>query len=213
MGRGVGERLGDSSATIHRKPSTVYFSVIDRVATAGFALFDTPIGSCGIAWGHRGITGVQLPQSSSAATRARMLKRFAPALEIEPPEAIQETIQDIVRLLHGENVDLSRVILDMSGVPGFSARVYDVARSVAAGGTISYGAIAERLGMPTEARAVGESLGKNPFPLIVPCHRVLAADGRPGGFSASGGVMTKLRLLSIEGVQAPGTIPLFESPA
>lgn len=187
--------------------------MIDPVTTAGFTLFDTPIGSCGIAWGSRGITGVQLPESSGAATRARMLKRFAPAMEREPTEAIQQVISDIVRLLRGESVDLSGVTLDMSRVPGFHARVYDVARAVSAGRTISYGAIAERLGMPTEARAVGESLGRNPFPLIVPCHRVVASDGRPGGFSASGGVMTKLRLLSIEGVQAPGTIPLFESPA
>ena len=187
--------------------------MIHRVATAGFALFDTPIGSCGIAWGRRGITGLQLPQSSGDATRARMLRRFAPGREIEPPEAIQGVIRDIVRLLHGETVDLSQVTLDMSGIPGFNARVYDVARSVSAGRTISYGAIAERLGMPTEARAVGEALGRNPFPLVVPCHRVLASDGRPGGFSASGGVMTKLRLLSIEGVQAPGTLPLFELPA
>ena len=142
-----------------------------------------------------------------------MLRRFAPAPETEPPETVQPIIRDIVRLLRGETVDLSGVTLDMAGIPGFNARVYDVARSVSAGSTISYGAIAARLGMPTEARAVGDSLGKNPFPLIVPCHRVLASDGKPGGFSASGGVMTKLRLLSIEGVQAPGTIPLFESPA
>ena len=183
------------------------------MSTAGFALFDTAIGACGIAWGRRGLTGVQLPQGNAGATRARMERRFAPAVESLPPQEVQQAIRDIVRLLNGGMVDLSQVALDMSGVPGFHARVYDVARSIPAGSTMSYGDIATRLGMLTEARAVGEALGRNPFPLVVPCHRVVAADGRPGGFSASGGVMTKLRLLSIEGVQARGTIPLFETPA
>lgn len=181
--------------------------------TSGFALFETTIGTCGVAWGPRGVTGVHLPEASTTATRNRMLKRFAPASEMAAPPVIAQIIADIVRLLQGFAVDLSQAALDMSGVPGFRARVYDVARGIPAGGTMSYGEIAARLGMPTEARAVGDALAKNPFPIVVPCHRVVAADGRLGGFSASGGVMTKLRLLSIERVQAPGTMPLFEAPA
>jgi methylated-DNA-[protein]-cysteine S-methyltransferase len=141
-----------------------------------------------------------------------MLRRFAPAGEGRAPPTVEQIIAEIIRLLDGYVVDLSRADLDMTGIPGFHARVYDVARAIPAGGTMSYGEIAARLGKPTEARAVGEALGKNPFPIVVPCHRVLAADGRPGGFSASGGVMTKLRLLSIERVQARGTMPLFETP-
>jgi methylated-DNA-[protein]-cysteine S-methyltransferase len=183
------------------------------VSTFAFALFETTIGTCGIAWGERGITGVQLPQANEGATLARMQKRFAPSAEASPPGAVQSAIREIMQLLNGEAVDLSHLSLDMTGVPGFHARVYDVTRTIPAGATMSYGQIAARLGMPTEARAVGEALGRNPFPLVVPCHRVLAADGRPGGFSASGGVMTKLRLLSIEGVQARGTTPLFEASA
>lgn len=147
------------------------------------------------------------------ATRTRMLKRFAPARECHPTPRVERVISDIVRLLGGIAVDLTWIDLDMSGIPEFRSRVYRVARGIPAGSTMSYGEIAARLGQPTEARLVGEALAKNPFPIVVPCHRVLASDGRLGGFSAAGGVMTKLRLLSIERVQAPGTLPLFESPA
>jgi len=183
------------------------------VRTSGFALFETTIGTCGVEWGAGGLTGVQLPEATTAATRHRLLRRSAPAAESTPPSDVQHVIEQIVRLLGGIAVDLSGVRVDMAGIPVFHARVYDVARTIPAGATMSYGDIATRLGSPTEARAVGEALSKNPFPLVVPCHRVLAADGRPGGFSASGGVMTKLRLLSIERVQAPGTLPLFETSA
>lgn len=181
--------------------------------TEGFSLFETTLGSCGVAWGPRGLTGLQLPEATGAATRSRMLRRFAPARERRPTESVERVIAEVVRLLEGVAVDLSWIELDMTGIPVFPARVYGVARSIPAGSTMSYGEIASRLGQPTEARLVGEALAKNPFPIVVPCHRVLAADGRPGGFSAAGGVMTKLRLLSIERVQAPGTLPLFESPA
>ena len=181
--------------------------------TSGFAFFETSIGTCGIAWGASGLTGLQLPEASAADTRNRMRRRFAPAPESAPPPIVQRAIDLIVRLLEGSAVDLSDIGLDMSWVPALHARVYDIARTIPTGATMSYGEIASRLGMPAEARAVGEALGKNPFPIVVPCHRVLAADGRPGGFSASGGVMTKLRLLSIERVQAPGTLPLFETSA
>ncbi len=154
----------------------------------GFALFDTAIGWCGIAWGPRGIVGVQLPEGSAPATRARLLRRFPDAGEAPP---------------RGEPKALDDVPLDMEGLPEFNRRVYEVARTIPWGATLSYGEIAKRLGDPGVARDVGQALGQNPFAIVVPCHRVLAAGGKWGGFSARGGVSTKRRLLSIEAAQRP----------
>jgi methylated-DNA-[protein]-cysteine S-methyltransferase len=176
----------------------------------GFALFDTPVGACGIAWGERGLVGVQLPEASEAKTRARMRRRFPDAREASPPSPVQRAIEGIVKLLGGEPIDLSAVALDMDGVPPFERRVYEVARTILPGATLAYGDIAARLGAPGEARAVGHALGHNPFPLVVPCHRVLAAGGKVGGFSANGGIATKLRLLSIEGARTSSAPTLFE---
>jgi methylated-DNA-[protein]-cysteine S-methyltransferase len=180
------------------------------VTERSFCLFATPIGACGIAWGDRGVVGVQLPESSEAAVRARARREFPDAREAPPPPAVQRAVEAIVALLGGEARDLSFVELDMQHVPPFHRRVYEVARTIPPGATLSYGDIARRLGEPGAARDVGSALGQNPFAIVVPCHRVLAAHGRLGGFSAHGGIKTKLRLLSIEGVQAPGTAPLFE---
>ncbi|HTS39352.1 MAG TPA: methylated-DNA--[protein]-cysteine S-methyltransferase [Xanthobacteraceae bacterium] len=166
-----------------------------------FALFDTPIGRCGIVWSARGIAGVELAQKSAQATRSRLLRRFGTASEAEPPPEVQRAIDSIVGLLRGEPMELSDVTLDNGGLPEFNRRVYDVARSIRPGATLSYGEIAERLGDRTLARDVAQALSENPFPIIVPCHRVLAAGGKMGGFSGPGGVRTKLRLLSIEGAQ------------
>ena len=176
----------------------------------GFCLFETPIGACGIAWGERGVVGVQLPESSEAAVRATARREFPSAREMAPPPEVQRAVDGIVALLSGEARDLSFVELDMRQVPPFHRRVYEVARTIPPGSTLSYGEIAARLGEPGAARDVGSALGQNPFSIVVPCHRVLAANGKLGGFSAHGGVRTKRRLLSIEGVQAPGTVPLFD---
>src|ERR1700731_1102885 len=176
----------------------------------GFALFDTDIGRCGIAWGARGIIGVQLPEAGEARTRARFVQRYPRAREAPPPAEVRRVIDGIVSLLRGQASDLSAAALDMDGVPEFDRRVYEVARGIAPGATLSYGEIAARLGDGL-ARDVGQALGRNPFPIIVPCHRVLAANGKPGGFSASGGVTTKLRLLTIEGAKIPAEPSLFES--
>jgi O-6-methylguanine DNA methyltransferase len=170
-----------------------------------FTLFDTAIGKCGIVWGERGVAGVQLPEGREAATRARILGRFPDAREASAPPSIQAAVDGMVALLQGETADLSSVLLDTEAVPSFHCRVYEVARTIPPGATLSYGEIATRLGSPGSARAVGQALGRNPLPILVPCHRVLAADGRVGGFSASGGIATKLRLLSIEGEKANGT--------
>jgi methylated-DNA-[protein]-cysteine S-methyltransferase len=176
----------------------------------GFTLFETAIGRCGIAWGGRGVAGVQLPEGREPETRARVLRRFPDAREAPPPADVQRAIDAMVALLRGEAGDLSGVALDMDGVSPFHRRVYEVARTIPPGATVSYGDIATRLGAPGAARAVGQALGRNPFAIVVPCHRVLAAGGRVGGFSANGGIATKIRLLSLEGapagrVRRPGT--------
>jgi methylated-DNA-[protein]-cysteine S-methyltransferase len=180
------------------------------MAERGFALFDTVVGRCGIAWGGRGITAVQLPERREGETRARLLRRVPGASEATPPPGVQRAIEAIADLLRGEANDLSGVALDMEGVPAFHRRVYEIARTIPPGATLSYGDVAARLGAPGLARAVGQALGRNPFAIVVPCHRVLAAGGKSGGFSASGGVATKLRLLAIEGARAERQLALFE---
>ena len=175
-----------------------------------FALFDTPIGRCGIAWGARGICAVQLPEASEARTRARLVRRYPDAREALPPPQVRHAIEAIAALLAGQPTDLSAIALDMDGVPEFDRRVYEAARNIAPGRTLSYGELAARLGERSLARDVGEALGRNPFPIIVPCHRVLAAGGKSGGFSANGGVATKLRLLTIERARTSDAPTLFD---
>lgn len=169
-----------------------------------FALFETAIGHCAIVWSARGVTGVQLPELDARATRSRVAKRFPTAREQPPPPEMRRTIDDIVALLRGKPIDLSSVTIDDEGTPEFNARVYAITRTIPPGQTLTYGEIAERLGDRMLAREVGTALGQNPCPIIMPCHRVLAAGGKTGGFSASGGVVTKLSLLTIEGAQPNG---------
>lgn len=165
----------------------------------GFALFETAVGFCGIAWGARGVVGVQLPEADAAATRGRMRQRFPNAPEAPPPAHVLQAVERIGALVRGEPAELAEIALDMDRVPPFDRRVYEVARTISPGTTLTYGQIAARIGDPGAARAVGRALGNNPFAPVVPCHRVLSADGKMHGFSASGGVAMKLRLLTIEG--------------
>lgn len=174
-----------------------------------FALFNTAIGFCAVVWSARGIVGVQLPETDARATRARTLKRYPSALESLPPDSVKRAIAGMTALLDGEARDLREIVIDDDGTPDFNKRVYAIARAIPPGQTMTYGEIAERLGGKALARAVGQALGENPVPIIMPCHRVLAASGRSGGFSAAGGVVTKLKLLTIEGAQ-PGGPTLFE---
>jgi|SRR6478736_4674716 len=180
----------------------------DVMTELGFTLFDTPIGCCGIVWNGRGIAGVQLPEADRRSVRNRILRRFPGGCEAVPPADVQRVVDDIAALLNGEPRGLDYAKIDTAALPDFHRRVYDLARIIPAGATLSYGEIADRLGDRLRAREVGEALGQNPFPIIVPCHRVLAAGGKMGGFSARGGVHTKLRLLSIEGAD-PGGPTLF----
>jgi methylated-DNA-[protein]-cysteine S-methyltransferase len=176
----------------------------------GFTLFDTAIGRCALAWSARGVSGLQLPEAREAETRARIAKQFPQAREALPPPAIEGALDAVVALLGGQASDLSAIELDMAGLPPFHRQVYQAARAIPPGATLSYGELAARLGAPGAARAVGQALRRNPFAIIVPCHRVLAAGGKVGGFSANGGIATKLRLLSLEGTPANGAGALFE---
>lgn len=169
--------------------------------TPGFALFDTKIGRCGVAWGENGLLGVQLPEANDAHTRARIQQKAPGAEERSPPPDIQRACDTMARLLQGEKCDLSFIKVDMSRVPDFNRTVYDVARTIEPGETLTYGDIAVRLGDKLLARSIGQALGQNPFPIVIPCHRVLAANGKTGGFSANGGVTTKFRMLAIEGAK------------
>ena len=171
------------------------------MASIAATLFDTAIGRCGIAWSERGIVGLQLPEASGVA-RGELLSRFPEAVESEPPPSVHAVMEAVRALLAGGDPDLGAVPLDWSGVGDFERAVYEATRAIPRGSTRTYGEIAAAVGDPGAARAVGQALGRNPYPVVIPCHRVLAADGRPGGFSAPGGVRTKLRMLAIEG--APG---------
>jgi len=176
----------------------------------GFALFPTAIGHCAIAWNCAGIAGIQLPERDVQATRARMLRRFPDLPETAAvPLPVIEAIDAITALLAGGADRTATVTLDWRGISDFERRVYEITRRIGRGHTRSYGEIATELGDKSLARAVGHALGRNPFAPVIPCHRVLTADGRPGGFSAHGGALTKLRMLAIEGAQPGGSASLF----
>ena len=175
-----------------------------------FTLFDTKIGLCAIAWGPRGINGVQLPMGGEQKIRTRIAQRHDDASEAKPTPEVQQAITRITKLLDGEPDDLTDIPLDLDGVPEFNRGVYAVARTIPPGKTMTYGDIAKRLGGVELSRDVGQALGRNPCPIVVPCHRVLAAGNKPGGFSANGGVVTKLKMLEIEGALVNHTPSLFD---
>lgn len=180
------------------------------MSAQAFAIFDSPIGTCGITWNAKGIAGFQLPSATADATRTRLQRRWTEAVESPPPAGVQRVIDRVLALLKGEAIDLSDIPVDLDDAPEFHRKVYEVARTIPPGRTMTYGEIARRLGVPHESREVGQALGRNPIAVIVPCHRVLGADGKMGGFSASGGVATKRRILEIEGAAALSAGPLFE---
>ena len=173
---------------------------------AGYCLFDTPLGRCGIAWQDDGrsvvrpaVTLLQLPEVTTERTEARMARASGAPRPSAPPPPIAEIIERLRKHLEGEAQDLRDIVVDLTGTDDFARQVYEAAREIPAGQTRTYGEIARALGQPREAQAVGQALGKNPIALIIPCHRVVAAGGKPGGFSAHGGRATKARLLAIEG--------------
>jgi methylated-DNA-[protein]-cysteine S-methyltransferase len=175
-----------------------------------FATFDTSPGQCAIAWRGNAVVGVALPASSPDALIDHMRTRFAGAEEDEPPEQISALIDKIVRLLSGEAEEFGGATMRFEETSAFERRVYAETLAIPLGETRTYGQIAAALREPGAARAVGRALGRNPLPILVPCHRVLAADGRSGGFSAPGGVSTKMRLLSIERARRTDQPSLFD---
>ncbi len=171
-----------------------------------YCLFQTAIGACGVAWSERGLTRLQLPEADRDATERRLRRSSEHSGSAVPPR-IEQAIAKIQRHFTGEKVDYGSVALDLTGVSPFHRKVYDAARALGWGQTASYGELARRVGAPGAARAVGQAMGRNPVPIIIPCHRVLASGRKPGGFSAFGGVSTKERLLALEGVSLGGDQP------
>ncbi|WP_216894289.1 methylated-DNA--[protein]-cysteine S-methyltransferase [Nocardia alni] len=170
------------------------------------ALFDTAIGACAVVWTDAGVSRFLLPEASPDITRTRALRG---ADEAEPSGAIAEAIDAVRAHIGGTMDDLRWIPLDHSGIPEFQRAVYSVTRAIDPGHTLSYGQVAARIGLPDAAQAVGQALGHNAIPVIIPCHRVLAADHALHGFSAPGGLMTKARLLEIERTPGFGEPTLF----
>ncbi|HYJ82910.1 MAG TPA: methylated-DNA--[protein]-cysteine S-methyltransferase [Allosphingosinicella sp.] len=177
---------------------------------SGYALFDTAIGRCALVWRGGLVVGAALPEASDERARASLEKRFPGAAEAEPPPFAASAMARIAGLLDGGRTDLSDIPVDAEG-SAFERNVWQAARRIPCGEVRTYGDIARDIGAPGAAQAVGIALGRNPAPIVIPCHRVLAADGRSGGFSAPGGVATKFRILEIEGAKRAGEPELFES--
>jgi len=171
-----------------------------------YCLFETPLGSCGIAWTEGensgtlpAVTFLQLPEATTELTESSIARHCGALQASAPPPPIAEVIEKVRRHLNGDAQDFRNVALDLDGAAPFARQVYMAARQIPAGQTTTYGNLARDLGRPTAARAVGQALGKNPVALLIPCHRVLAAGGKLGGFSAHGRRATKAKLLAIEG--------------
>lgn len=174
-------------------------------------LFDTAIGRCGIAWGETGILAVSFPEANDAGTLQRLRRRVPEAEQVwEASEEIAAVVAGIRALAEGEAAGFDDIRVDMAGVGAFEQSVYAQARKIPPGETRTYGEIARKLGDVALSRQVGQALGNNPFPIIVPCHRVVGAGGTMTGFSAPGGTETKRRLLKIEGAIGPDLFDLID---
>jgi|SRR6266478_3234255 len=180
------------------------------MAGRAYTIFDTGIGRCGIAWGEAGIVGVQLPEAREIETRKRLYHLYPDAREMRPPLNVELAIEGMVALLRSEPGDFSDVTLDMSGIHAFNQRVYQITRAIPRGETRTYGEIAARLGTSGAVQSVAKAIARNPFVIIVPCHRVLEAGGYADQISPHGGTVSKRRLLSIEGVGSPSRKTLFD---
>jgi methylated-DNA-[protein]-cysteine S-methyltransferase len=180
------------------------------MAGPGYSIFDTGLGRCGIAWGHLGVMGVQLPEAREIDTRRRLFRLYPDARELRPPPNVEVAIEGITALLRGGDGDLSDVTLDMTGVPAFNQRVYQFARSIPRGETRTYDEVASALQASGAVYSVAQAIGRNPFMIIVPCHRVLEAGHYADKISANGGAVSKRRLLSIEGARTTASKTLFD---
>jgi methylated-DNA-[protein]-cysteine S-methyltransferase len=180
------------------------------MAGRGYTVFDTGIGRCGIAWSDSGVIGVQLPEAREIETRRRLYQLYPEAREMRPPLTIEIAIESIVALLRGKASDLGEITLDFTGIPAFNRRVYEFARSIPRSETRTYDAVAASLQASGAAHSVAQAISKNPFMLIVPCHRVLEAGSYADKISPNGGSISKRRLLSIEGALSSGSKTLFD---
>ena len=180
------------------------------MAGRGFTVFDTGIGRCGIAWSDSGVVGVQLPEAREIETRRRLFQLYPEARETRPPFPVEIAIEGIVALLRGQAGDFADVALDFEGIPAFNRRVYGFARGIPRGETRTYGEVAAGLRASGAAYSVAQAIARNPFMLIVPCHRVLEAGSYADKISAHGGSISKRRLLSIEGAISPLSKTLFD---
>jgi methylated-DNA-[protein]-cysteine S-methyltransferase len=167
-----------------------------------FCIFETAAGYCGLAWNAVGITRLQLPAATAGETERNLLRRLPAARAAAPPREIAAVVAAVTRYFCGERVDFSALQLDLGEQDDFFAKVYATVRRIEWGQTTTYGTVAKELGAgPEAARDVGQAMARNPVPLIIPCHRVLAAGGKVGGFSAPGGAGAKVRMLELEGIQ------------
>jgi methylated-DNA-[protein]-cysteine S-methyltransferase len=180
------------------------------MAGRGYTIFDTAIGRCGIAWGDLGIIGVQLPEVRELDTRKRLFHLYPEARELRPPVNVEAAIEGIAMLLRGGVSDLSDVTLDMTGIPAFNQRVYAFARSIPRGESRTYADVASALRASGATHSVAQAIARNPFMIIVPCHRVLEAGHYADNISPNGGVISKRRLLSIEGTHPTTSRTLFD---
>jgi len=186
--------------------------VMDESTRHHYLIFETAGGFCGIAWSDVGITRFQLPTKTAEATERLLLRRLPDAEPSTPTPDVLETVAAVKRYFQGEEIDFSGVELDLAGQDDFFRNIYAAARRVGWGRTTTYGALAKELGAgPEAARDVGQAMAKNPVALIIPCHRVLAAGGKIGGFSAPGGSSSKTRMLELEGVQLGPPPPAQQS--
>ncbi|QIG99472.1 MULTISPECIES: methylated-DNA--[protein]-cysteine S-methyltransferase [unclassified Bradyrhizobium] len=180
------------------------------MAGRGYSIFDTAIGRCAIAWGELGVVGVQLPELREIETRKRLFQHYPDAREMRPPEEVEAAIEGIAATLRGGDGDLAGIALDMSGIPAFNQGVYQTVRSIPRGETRTYDEVASALRASGAVYSVVQALGRNPFMIIVPCHRVLEEGNYADRISPSGGSVSKRRLLSIEGAQPTTSKTLFD---
>jgi methylated-DNA-[protein]-cysteine S-methyltransferase len=180
-----------------------------NAARHSYHIFETAHGFCAIAWNEVGITRFQLPSQHAETTERNLLRRTPGAASGTPTPEVIEIIAAVHRYYAGEAIDFSHIPIDLGELGELSQRIYSALRHVPWGNTTTYGGLAKELGIEDweGARDVGQAMGKNPVPLIIPCHRVLAAGGKPGGFSAPGGTETKLRMLELEGVRVGSEPP------
>ncbi len=173
---------------------------------AAYCLFETPLGACGIAWKEQGasriprvVTFFQLPEATRSLTEKRIAANSGGRKALVPPPSIAGIIKKVQKHLHGDVQDFRDIAVDLDAAAPFARQVYEAVRKIPAGRTMTYGELATDMNRPTAPRAVGQALGRNPIPLLIPCHRVLASGNKPGGFSAHGGLETKAKMLEIEG--------------